>query len=131
MATAEEVTEIKGNRVDMTTTAVETDSEEVVVSVAEVTIVIETLEVMARILDGKITTVAAAAIKVVDIKEAVVVDTTGGEEDNHMEEVDHPFMVAEMEVEGVEVIMIGVEAEDMDQRRMPWVSMVMIARTLS
>ena len=101
------------------------------VSVAEVTIVIETLEVMARILDGKITTVAAAAIKVVDIMEAVVVDTTGGEEDNHMEEVDHPFMVAEMEVEGVEVIMIGVEAEDMDQRRMPWVSMVMIARTLS
>ena len=67
MVTAEEVTEIKGNRVDMTTTAVETDSEEVVVSVAEVTIVIETLEVMARILDGKITTVAAAAIKVVDI----------------------------------------------------------------
>jgi hypothetical protein len=128
----EEATEIKGNRVDMTTTAVEMDSEEVVVSAAEVTIVTETLEVTARILDGKIIT-AAAAIKVVDIKEAAVVDTTVGEVDNHMVEEDHPFTVAEVmeEEAAVEVIMTGAEEEDMDQRRMPWASMVMIARTRS
>jgi hypothetical protein len=127
----EEATEIKGNRVDMTTMVVEMDSEEVVVSAAEVTIVTETLEVTARILDGKITT-AAAAIKVVDIKEAAVVDTTVGEVDNHMVEEDHLFTVAEVMAEAaVEVIMTGAEEEDMDQRRMPWASMVMIARTRS
>lgn len=128
----EGVMEIKGNRVDMITAA-EMDSEEVVeVSAAAVTIVIETLEVMARILDGKIiTAAAAAAIKEVDIKEAAVVDTTAGEEDNHTVEEDHPFTVAEVMEEVVEVIMTEEEEEDTDRRRMPWGSMVMIARTRS
>jgi hypothetical protein len=130
----EEATEIKGNMVDMTTTAVEMDSEEVVVvaSAAEVTIVIETLEVMARILDGKTITAAAAAIKVADTKEVAVVDTTVGEEDNHMGEEDHPFTAAEvMEEEAVEVIMTEAEEEVMDRKRTPWASMVMIVRTRS
>ena len=130
VVTAVGATEIKGNRVAMTTMVVATDSEEVAALVVEVTIGIETLAAMAQIPDGRIITEAVVAIKVEDIKEAVVVvDTMVEEGDNHMVEEDHPFTVVEATEEVVVATM--TEEEVMGRRRTLWAFMVMIARTQS